>query len=277
MSERASPARPELRDIFGWSRSFTPGDIDAHLLADMRAAGCVVESGGRLKSTVRVSTIHDRFFLHSAFPADAADAVFLGPDSYRFADFLAQALAADARVKSVLEIGAGAGVGGLIVAKYASPETVILTDVNPKALRLAAVNAAHAGVAAVVREASGLEGAPHDLDLIVANPPYVAGESGRTYKDGGGLHGAQLALKWVEAGMAHLAPCGRFLLYTGSAILDGGADQVEVELKKLVEAGDFELRYRELDPDVFPSELRRAAYDDVERIAAVGAVITRLA
>jgi hypothetical protein len=35
------------------------------------------------------------------------------------------------------------------------------------------------------------------------------------------------------------------------------------------------MTYEELDPDVFGGMLRRPAYDDVERIAAVGAVIRR--
>jgi hypothetical protein len=46
-------------------------------------------------------------------------------------------------------------------------------------------------------------------------------------------------------------------------------------LKPAVEGAGCLLRYRELDPDIFSGELRRAAYADVERIAAVGAVITR--
>jgi hypothetical protein len=75
--------------------------------------------------------------------------------------------------------------------------------------------------------------------------------------------------------MAHLAPGGRMILYTGSPILNGGVDALHEALaKEAREAGCF-LRYREVDPDVFNDELRRAAYDGVERIAAVGAVIRR--
>ena len=40
-------------------------------------------------------------------------------------------------------------------------------------------------------------------------------------------------------------------------------------------AGLYALSYRELDPDIFADTLTQDAYRDVERIAAVGAVITR--
>lgn len=65
------------------------------------------------------------------------------------------------------------------------------------------------------------------------------------------------------------------ILYTGSAILDGGVDQRAHALAEAAAAAGCTLRYAELDPDIFSGELRRDAYRDVERIAAVGAVITR--
>jgi methylase of polypeptide subunit release factors len=214
-------------------------------------------------------------FLHSAFPADTPDAVFLGPDSYRFADLIVAELSRGGAVRSILDVGAGTGVGGVIAGGCRPDAAVILSDLNPSALVLAEANAAAARTEVRVVEASGLEGAPAQLDLIVANPPYVAGQSGRTYKDGGDLHGARLSLDWAIEGMKRLAPEGRMILYTGSAILDGGEDVLRDMLRKAVDANGFTLAYRELDPCVFPGELRRAVYADVERIAAVGAVISR--
>lgn len=43
---------------------------------------------GLFTSAVRVSRVLDSLFLHSAYPTTAHDAVFLGPDSYRFADLI---------------------------------------------------------------------------------------------------------------------------------------------------------------------------------------------
>lgn len=275
MAEKALSGRPDLRDIFGWSRAFAQCDLDPALWALLDQAGVLACKSDGWRCRLRVSTVHDRLFLHSAFPANAPDAVFLGPDSYRFADLIAAELATGEQVRSILDVGAGAGVGGLIAERYALGAKVLLTDVNPAALALARINAKRAQADFEAREASGLEGAPMDLDLIVANPPYVAGQSGRTYKDGGDLHGARLSLDWATSGMTHLAPGGRFILYTGSTILDGGSDPLHKALEEAVAAAGYQLRYRELDPDIFSGELRREAYADVERIAAVAAVITR--
>jgi methylase of polypeptide subunit release factors len=106
-------------------------------------------------------------------------------------------------IATILDVGAGAGVGGLVAERHAPGAKVYLSDINPAALELARANAAHAGISAEIVLAPGLDGAPADLDLIVANPPYVAGESGRAYKDGGDLHGARLSLDWAIAGMGH--------------------------------------------------------------------------
>jgi len=275
MVEKPMTHAPDLRDIFGWSRPFAQADLDPALWSLLQEAGTVVQDAAGWRSTVRVSSVHERLFLHSAFPATAPDAVFLGPDSYRFADLIAAELTSAAPIRTLLDVGAGAGVGGLAAHRHAPDAHVILSDINPRALELARVNAQHAGADFEVRHAGGLEGAPADLDLIVSNPPYVAGDSGRTYKDGGDLHGARLSLDWAIAGMRLLAPGGRFILYTGSTILDGGVDQFRQALESAVAAQGHGLRYRELDPDIFSGELRRAAYADAERIAAVGAVITR--
>jgi SAM-dependent methyltransferase len=272
--ENAAPGPRTLRDVFGWSLAFVEADLDPALFELIQAAGCVVPDAAGWRSTVRISTVHGRLFLHSAFPANAPDAVFLGPDSYRFADLIAVEIG-QRPIETVLDVGAGAGVGGLVAERYAPGAKVYLRDINPAALELARANAAHVGIDVELRQASGLDGAPAQLDLIVANPPYVAGVSGRAYKDGGDLHGARLSLDWAVEGMGHLAPGGRFILYTGSAILDGGIDQFHQALKPAVTAAGCTLRYRELDPDIFSGELRRSAYADVERIAAIGAVITR--
>jgi methylase of polypeptide subunit release factors len=151
----------------------------------------------------------------------------------------------------------------------------MLTDVNPKAHRLARLNAAHAGICVDTVEASGLAGAPDGVDLILANPPYIADPGGRTYRDGGELHGGQMSVDWAKAAVGKLAPDGRFLLYTGSAIVAGGRDRLREELEALAQRTGVALAYRELDPDVFGEELERDDYADVERIAVVGAVITK--
>lgn len=273
--DRGLSATDPLRAALGWTQAFGQDSLDPELFEILRTAGLVVPVETRWKSRVRVSRLGGRLFLHSAFPATEPDAVFLGPDSYRFARFLS-ALKIQGPVRTIAEVGCGAGVGGLVAATQFAGASVVLGDVNPKALDLAAANAAAMGLEAQVVLSDGLTALPGPFDLIVANPPYVAGQSGRTYKDGGDLHGARMALDWSGQAIDRLTLGGTFALYTGSAILDGGFDAFKHALGDLAASKGASFSYEELDPDIFSGELRREAYGDVERIAAVGAVVRRV-
>ena len=272
--EKGLSDKEPLRALLGWSQAVAPNRLDPMLISLLEQAGVLAWEAGLCRSQLRVSRLAGLLFFHSAFPTNATDAVFLGPDSYRFARFIHQ-VSAGATVNAIAEIGCGAGVGGLVAARLHPQAHLELGDINNAALDLAATNAAHADIVAQIRRSDGMAGLAGPYDLIVANPPYVAGASGRLYKDGGDLHGARLALDWAGQAMPRLTPGGRLVLYTGSAILDGGADAFRLALQALVAGTDFSLSYEELDPDIFSGELRREAYGDVERIAAVGAVVQR--
>ena len=57
----------------------------AALFEVLRDGKIIREESAGWKSSVRASTLHGELFLHSAFPTLSADAVFFGPDTYRFA------------------------------------------------------------------------------------------------------------------------------------------------------------------------------------------------
>lgn len=265
----------DLRDVLGWSRPFRRETLDAEIFALLEAGEALQAEGELWRASLRVSRLHGLLFLHSAYPTEAEDSVFLGPDSYRFADFIAGQLAGRSWLGHVVDIGGGAGVGALTAAQGRTVRELIVTDVNPKALRLARINAAHAGQPLIAVEAPDLEGAPDGADLILANPPYIVDPKARDYRHGGGMHGAEVSVDWARAALGKLAPGGRFLLYTGSASLGGGRDELREALEALAEEHGAALAYRELDPDVFGEELETPAYADVERIAVVGATLTR--
>ena len=84
--------------------------------------------------------------------------------------------------------------------------------------------------------------------------------------------GAEVSLAWARAAAERLTRNGEFLLYTGSAIVDG-EDRLKAVLHETLRG--FEVSYRELDPDVFGEELEREDYAGVERIAAVGVVAVK--
>jgi methylase of polypeptide subunit release factors len=274
-------ARPDrqhagsLRDVFGWSLPFDAELLAPEMFEPLHDAGVLVrQDDGRFKSQVRVSTVHGTPFLHSAYPTIAHDSVFLGPDSYRFADLILAQMQRLGEGARILDYAAGAGVGGITAAVHRRGAALTMADINPKALFLASINAAHAGLDAQAVEVAAPGDVQGGFDLIVTHPPFMIDAEARAYRDGGDLHGARLSLDWVLAGAKKLNPGGQLILHTGVAIVDG-ADVLRPHLEEALPALGCRLWYHQLDPDIFGDELSNDAYADVERIAAVGAVVTR--
>lgn len=266
-----------VEDVLGWSLPFEPGIMPPDLLACLEAANMIVSSAGVERSRVRVSSLDGNLYLHSAYPTVTQDAVFFGPDSYRFANLIMRELALNppAVGAHIIDIGTGAGVGAIVAATTSPGRLVTMTDINAQALRLARVNAIAAGVTIAAVETAGLEKVEGEIDVAMINPPYIIdGGDARTYRDGGGLHGAGLSLELTKAALDRLHPGGRVILYTGSAIV-GGRDALRTELEQSTAAGRYQMQYNELDPDVFGEELEKPAYRDVDRIALVAAIIRR--
>ncbi len=264
----------DLRDVFGWSLPFAADLLPGDLLALLREADALVADGKRLRIRWRVARLGGTLFLHSAYPTEAADSVFFGPDSYRFARFLAAELRAGAPAARLVDMGAGCGAGALSAAALLPGARLTLIDTNPEALRLARINAAAAGLVIETACGDSLDAAPGAFDLFIANPPFLMDGEKRTYRDGGDMLGARLSLDWALAAARQLPPGGRALLYTGSAIADG-RDGLRAALAEALPPLGCSLRYEELDPDVFGEELSEPAYREVERIAIVGAAIER--
>lgn len=263
----------DLRGIFGWSLPFDEALAGPELMALLRKGRLLQESAAGWKCKIRVSRVRGRLFLHSAFPTDSDDSVFLGPDTLRFVDFIHAEMGACAPER-VIDIGAGAGVGGIIAGELMGAQRVVLADLNPAALSHARVNAAHAGITVDTVESDGLSAIEAGFDLAISNPPFIFEEGAPVYRQGGGMHGAELSLAWTVEAARKLAPGGRVLLYTGSAIVDG-RDALRETLERELPALRCSLRWRELDPDIFGEELAKSHYVEVERIAAIGAVVEK--
>lgn len=256
----------DLRDVFGWSRPFRDGMVPQAIQDAMAAAGVLVRAGEGWRSTVRLSSLDGLLFLHSAYPTVAADSVFFGPDTYRFAQAIEAVLGRP--VRRAVDIGCGAGPGAVLVARAWPEATVFGADINEAALRLTRANAALAGVSVQAERSDLLSALDGAFDLIVANPPYMADPARRAYRDGGGTLGADLSLRIVDAALHRLAPGGTLMLYTGAAVVDGVDPFRQAAEAMLADAG-WTWRYREMDPDVFGEELEGGAYASAERIAAV--------
>lgn len=269
-------ARPESalaqnsRDVFGWSRPFASSVLAPEIEKLARESEILEADKQGFRATVRLSSLDGELFWHSAYPTSSADAVFFGPDTYRFAlainDFLSRS---GQNISRAIDLCCGAGPGAILVAKKCPGAEVLAIDINEAALRLCRVNAALAQAPRVEALNSDLlrdiEG---DFDLIVANPPYLVDEAERAYRHGGGPLGAGLSLLIVDAALERLKNGGALLLYTGAAVMDG-TDPFRAAIAEKLAAHDVEWYYREVDPDVFGEEVSGGAYARCDRIAAV--------
>lgn len=260
-----------LRDIFGWNLPFDARSLPNALIARLRGGGLVqVDDDGLMRSTIRFATVHGRIYVHDSFPTLAADAVFFGPDTYRF---ITAVLARLNPCDLLVDVCCGSGAGGL-EAGTGLANRVILADINQKALAFATVNCLVGNHhTAVLQHADLLNGLDERPDAIIANPPYLADPLGRAYRDGSGVLGTGLALRILRDSLKLLAPGGQLLLYTGSPVIDG-IDRFAAEALPMARAKSAKVHYEEIDPDVFGEELENPAYAEVERIAAVVLTLT---
>jgi methylase of polypeptide subunit release factors len=150
---------------------------------------------------------------------------------------------------------------------------IILSDINPKALRYSLINARLNGVADVRTILSDVFGQINEgCDLIVSNPPYLVDRSARLYRHGGGELGFDLSIRIVEDSIDRLYPGGRLFLYTGTPVIDG-ADMFFAAVRPRLESRNCKYTYEEIDPDVFGEELESAPYDRADRIAVVALTV----
>ena len=260
----------DLAGIFGWNRAFNADAVEGSLFYLMQSAKILTKVEHGLKSRLRVSSIKDQLFLHSAYPTIGNEAIFFGPDTYRFANAIHHFLSTNNKaIVRAVDIGTGSGVGAVLLAKELPEAEIIAADINDDALDIARINVAAANIHNIkIVHSDLLKAINGNFDLMIANPPYLVDAAQRTYRHGGGALGTALSLDIVDAAIQRLNAGGTLLLYTGVAIVDGhDAFLAEVELK-LKRAG-LTFNYSEIDPDIFGEELLSAPYNKADRIAAV--------
>ena len=292
LAHRKGQSAATLRDVFGWNLPFSaPGlaeQLPPRLVDKLRATGLLAAHGDHLQAAVRVSSLSGDLFVHSAFPTVQDDAVFFGPDTYRFARFieqglqeLTQPLAAKTQTLRVLDVGCGSGAGGVAAARALAkaspagqPIEVVMNDINPAALQCTAVNAAFACIPVTLAEGDALAAVSGLFDVIVCNPPYLEDPARRAYRHGGAGLGRALSVRIASEALQRLAPGGHLLAYTGVAIA-AGVDAFLADMQPLLAEAGCIWSYSEIDPDVFGEELEQPLYAQIDRIAAVGLMATR--
>jgi len=171
-----------------------PADAVAAALAPLPLAvalqaGLVEPHRGGLRPAVDLEPYGEQWWVLSDVPASARPGRPLAADHVLGVGGASTTLA-DATVRApvgtALDIGTGCGVQALHLATHADRVTV--TDVSARALRFAATTAALSGVGwELLRGDLTAPVAGRRFDLVVSNPPFVAGPgvTTHTYRDSG--------------------------------------------------------------------------------------------
>jgi SAM-dependent methyltransferase len=112
------------------------------------------------------------------------------------------------RVNSVLDVGTGSGFQALLASHHA--DRVVATDISPRALEFASMNARLNGVSNIeFREGSFFAPVKGELfDLVVANPPYVVSPEFQIAFRDGGMGGDRVSEQMVRNVPEHLVEGG---------------------------------------------------------------------
>jgi len=163
-----------------------------------------------------VVDLHDALFLVSRLKHERAEpganAAYLGHDTI---ELLTEAL--DARSASMLELGCGGGLVGILAQRADPSRHVVGTELCQEAVEIARVNAAMNEVAYDVRLGDLYQPAHGErFDLILADPPCVAVPDDLAFPlYGAGGHDGDTLLRRIVAGADdHLTPEGRLVAVT---------------------------------------------------------------
>jgi SAM-dependent methyltransferase len=191
----------------------------AELLESMLVSSLLVANpDGTLSSPFRLSLVNGRYILADDL-RHGGDAV-MGSGNTTLG--LIEAVYGE-RLGRVLDLGCGAGAMALALSQCA--ESVIATDINPRALMFGQINAAINGVENVeFREGDLYEPVQHDtFDLIVSQPPFIPmpeGSASTTYLYGG-PRGDELPLRVMAGTAEHLRNGGRAVILIQWPELEG--------------------------------------------------------
>ncbi len=183
--------------------------IDSGSIEQLLAAGLIVRAGDNFTAPARIERHGELLvasdFVHSARhrPLASDHILGVGPGAISLS-----ALTPRSSVESVLDVGTGGGIQALLAAAHA--ERVVATDICPRALNFAAMNARINGLENIeFRLGSFFEPAGDEqFERIVVNPPFVISPASRFIYRDGGLGGDAVSEHVTRQAAAHLEEGG---------------------------------------------------------------------
>lgn len=160
-------------------------------------------------------------------------------------------LVASGQYSTVLDIGTGSGI--IAITGALAGASVVATDVNPRALAMASINARLNGVEEKVSLvlSDAFAGVPQGAayDLIVANPPFAAIPPGCVFHQSGhgGPDGLAVIRRILARAAAYLAPKGVLVMLSMS--LEGDDGPCVLALAREYLGPDFRLKFQRLYPE----------------------------
>ncbi|HEY3961266.1 MAG TPA: HemK family protein methyltransferase [Gaiellaceae bacterium] len=129
------------------------------------------------------------------------------------------------RAARIADIGTGSGAVAIAIARLAPQVEVWASDICAKALALADVNAERLSARVHFVKGDLLDGLPHDLDLIVANLPYLApGAGGYEHEPAAAVYstgdGYDHYRRLLAAAGDHLSADGGIVIQVPSGVLE---------------------------------------------------------
>jgi methylase of polypeptide subunit release factors len=218
--------------------------VEALETTGLAAVGDEVEPHGR------IVPVGDLFVTSDDFPGE--DAEKDPPDfvaAYTPTSKLCDALTPRGPIDRALDIGTGSGVQAMLSARQA--REVVATDVNPRALAFAELNAALNGFTNIECRLGSLfepvEG--ETFDVITSNAPFVVSPENRwAYRDGG-LEADRFSELIVREAVRHLSEDGyATLLVSWVAEDEGESDARPLEWTEGSECDSWILPIYALDP-----------------------------
>ncbi len=148
------------------------------------------------------------------------DVLIPRPESEDMISLFLELTAGDIKSKTLIDVGTGSGCLGITAALERPNLRVILSDVSPAALKIAAKNADDLNAKVSLQEQSLLSGQFEPLDYVLANLPYVDNSwqvSPETRHEPAkalfaGSKGLELILELMEQVPLHLNQAGILLL-----------------------------------------------------------------
>ena len=138
------------------------------------------------------------------------------------------------RVDSALDVGCGAGAVALLLARAA--RRVVATDVSPRAIAFARLNAAVNGVTNIeLRRGDLFEPVRGErYDRIAAQPPFVARPDDARLSTfvHGGTRGDELPLRLLGGASSHITSGGRALVIADWPLVEG--DEVHARVRSAI-------------------------------------------